>query len=208
MPAARLRESLEVCALMLSGERFDYAGEHFTLEGAVGRPVPAQPHVPVHIGGAGPTLTMPLVRDFADWWNCPSYGVDRLAELRPLAGDARVSVQRPIGLARDDATRDDTVAMSERRFGAWGGLVGGSAAEVADVLAADVASGAAGFVLPFTDFAPPETIERFMSEVAPHPPLRRRAGRGDLGQVRGKPRSGRPPATGSSQRLVTTLPRV
>ena len=165
--AARLRESLEVCALMLAGARFDYEGEHFRLEGAIGRPVPAQAHVPIHIGGAGPKLTMPLVRDFADWWNCPSYGVDRLAELRPLAGNARVSVQRPVGLAVDSGGRDEVVAMSQRRFGAWGGLVAGSASEVADVLAADVATGAEGFVLPFTDFGTPATLEHFMTAVAP-----------------------------------------
>jgi alkanesulfonate monooxygenase SsuD/methylene tetrahydromethanopterin reductase-like flavin-dependent oxidoreductase (luciferase family) len=164
--ASRLRESLEVCGLMLAGERFDYSGEHFTLAGAIGRPVPVQPHVPIHIGGAGPKLTMPLVRDFADWWNCPSYGVDRLAELRPLAGDARVSVQRPVGLALDAAGRDETVTMSERRFGAWGGLVAGTASEIADELAADVEAGADGFVLPFTDFGAPATLEHFMAEVA------------------------------------------
>ncbi|MGZ8764415.1 MAG: LLM class flavin-dependent oxidoreductase [Acidimicrobiia bacterium] len=165
--AARLRESVEVCTLMLGGERFDYSGEHFRLEGAIGRPVPLQSHVPIHIGGAGPQLTMPLVRDFADWWNCPSYGVDRLRELRPLAGDARVSVQRPIGLAVDGAARAATVAMSERRFGAWGGLVAGTASEVGAVLAGDVAAGAEGFVLPFTDFGTPATLEHFMTEVAP-----------------------------------------
>ena len=165
--AARLRESLEVCALMLAGERFDYSGEHFRLAGAIGRPVPVQARVPVHIGGAGPQLTMPLVRDFADWWNCPSYGVDRLAELRPLAGDARVSVQRPVGLALHQAGRDEMLAMSERRFGAWGGLVAGTVSEIVDVLAADVDAGAEGFVLPFTDFATPATIDLFMSEVAP-----------------------------------------
>ena len=165
--AARVRESLEICGLMLAGERFEYRGEHFQLDGAIGRPVPVQAHVPIHIGGAGPNLTMPLVRDFADWWNCPSYGVDRLTELRPLAGDARVSVQRPVGLALDPAGRDDVVAMSERRFGAWGGLVAGSASEIAEVLAADIAKGAEGFVLPFTDFGTPATLEHFMAEVAP-----------------------------------------
>ncbi len=165
--AARLRESLEICALMLAGERFDYTGEHFRLVGAIGRPVPVQSHVPVHIGGAGPQLTMPLVRDFADWWNCPSYGVDRLDELRPLAGDARVSVQRPVGLALELGGRDKVLAMSERRFGAWGGLVAGTASEIVDVLAADVDAGAEGFVLPFTDFGAPATLEHFMAEVAP-----------------------------------------
>ena len=93
---------------MFSGEPFDYSGEHFTLRGATGRPVPAQSHVPVHIGGGGPKLTMPLVERFADWWNCPGYALDRLDELRPLAGTRAISVQHPIGLAASAADRDES----------------------------------------------------------------------------------------------------
>ena len=166
--AARLRESLEVINLMFSGERFDYRGTHHTLTGAIGRPLPVQtPHPPIHIGGAGPRLTMPIVRDHADWWNCPSYAIDRLAELRPLAGTARISTQHPVALARTEAERADVVATGERRFGGWGGLVSGTATEVADQLAQEASSGVEGFVLQFTDFGRPETVEYFMSTVAP-----------------------------------------
>ena len=136
--AAKLRESLEIVELMFAGEAFDYDGAHYTLRDAIGRPVPAQAHVPVHIGGGGPKLTMPLVEQFADWWNCPGYALDRMDDLRPLAGNARVSTQHPIGLALDDADRDDALALAQRRFGTWGGVIGGTATEVADALAAEV----------------------------------------------------------------------
>jgi alkanesulfonate monooxygenase SsuD/methylene tetrahydromethanopterin reductase-like flavin-dependent oxidoreductase (luciferase family) len=166
--AARLVETLDVLDLMFGGERFDYEGDHVQLRGAIGRPVPVQqPRPPLHIGGAGPRLTMPIVRDRADWWNCPSYGVERLAELRPLAGDARVSVQHPIGLALDDASRDATVETAQRRFGTWGGLLTGTAPEIAERLAAEVDQGVEGFVLQFTDFGTPATVEHFMAHVAP-----------------------------------------
>ena len=165
--AARLRETLEIVRLMFAGERFDYRGTHYRMEGAIGRPVPAQAHVPVHIGGAGPRLTMPLVRDHADWWNCPSYATDRLSELAPLAGDARVSVQHPVGLAPDDAGRAEVVAVAERRFGSWGGLIAGTATEVGAALASEVAHGAEGFVVQLSDFGAPATLDRFMEEVAP-----------------------------------------
>ena len=146
--ANRLAESLDILDHMFTGAPFDYDGEHFQLRGAIGRPVPVQqPRPPVHIGGAGVQLTMPLVRERADWWNCPCYAVDRLEELRPLAGDAKVSVQHPIALAADASTRADTLAVGERRFGSWGGLVGGDATEVADALAAEAATGVDGFVL-------------------------------------------------------------
>jgi alkanesulfonate monooxygenase SsuD/methylene tetrahydromethanopterin reductase-like flavin-dependent oxidoreductase (luciferase family) len=165
--AARMRETIQILDLMFSGEPFDFDGEH-ELRGAIGRPRPVQlPRPPLHIGGAGPRLTMPMVRDHADWWNCPSYAVDRLAELRPLAGDARVSVQHPVGLAASDSERAETVQLAERRFGAWGGLLAGTATEVADALAAEAAAGVEGFVVPFTDFGEPDTIARFMADVAP-----------------------------------------
>jgi len=153
---------------MFTGESFDFSGEHFRLRGAIGQPVPVQsPRPPVHIGGAGPQLTMPLVREHADWWNCPTYAIDRLADLLPLAGSARVSTQHPVALARTDAERAEVVGLGERRFGTWGGLVGGTAAEVADALAAETALGVEGFVVQFTDFGRPETIEHFMDAVAP-----------------------------------------
>jgi alkanesulfonate monooxygenase SsuD/methylene tetrahydromethanopterin reductase-like flavin-dependent oxidoreductase (luciferase family) len=165
--AARLRETLEILPRMFAGEPFDYAGAHYRLEGAVGRPAPVQPRIPVHIGGAGPKLTMPLVREFGDWWNCPSYATDRLAELRPLAGNARVSVQRPVGLATGVADRDEVAAVAHRRFGTWGGVVTGTSDEVVAALVADVEIGARGFVLQFHDFGTPQAFEQFMAEVAP-----------------------------------------
>lgn len=165
--AAKLRESLEIVELMFAGDAFDYDGTYYQLRQAIGRPVPVQTRVPVHIGGGGPKLTMPLVEQFADWWNCPGYALDRIDELRPMAGRARVSTQHPIGLAPDAASRDDVIATAHRRFGSWGGVIAGTAGEVAAELRAEVDRGVEGFVLQFSDFGTPETIRQFMSEVAP-----------------------------------------
>ena len=165
--AARLRESIEIVRLMFSGEFFDFAGDHFRLEQAIGRPRPVQDHVPIHLGGAGPKLTMPLVRDHADWWNCPSYAVDRLGELRPLAGDSRVSVQHPIGLVTDASDRQLVEDQARRRFGSWGGLVVGTPSELVDTLGAEAELGVEGFVFQFSDFGTPETLHHFMRTVAP-----------------------------------------
>jgi len=166
--AARLGESIEILDLMFGGDRFDFDGDHFRLQGAIGRPRPAQrPRPPIHLGGAGPRLTMPLVRAHADWWNCPSYAIDRLAELVPLAGSARVSTQHPVALARSATERSEVLAVGERRFGAWGGLVGGTAPEVADALRAEADQGVEGFVVQFSDFGTPATVEHFMAAVAP-----------------------------------------
>lgn len=166
--AARLGETLEVLELMFAGERFSYRGRFVELHGAIGRPRPVQqPRIPIHLGGAGKRLTMPLVAHHADWWNCPSYAVDRLDELRPLAGRARVSVQHVVGLAPSAAERDEVTAVAERRFGSWGGLVTGTPDEVAAALATEAAAGVELFVLQLSDFGAPETLELLATQVLP-----------------------------------------
>jgi len=165
--AARLAETLELLELLWTGEPVDFDGEHWTLRDAVCRPRPVAGRVPIHLGGMGKRLTLPLVAKYADWWNCPSYGVDRFHELRPLAGSARVSVQHPIGLAASSAERDEVVATAERRFGAWGGLIGGTPDEVAVALHRERELGAELFICQFSDFGRPETVRLFADEVLP-----------------------------------------
>jgi alkanesulfonate monooxygenase SsuD/methylene tetrahydromethanopterin reductase-like flavin-dependent oxidoreductase (luciferase family) len=164
--SARLRETLEVLRLLFNGEPVDFAGRFFTLAGAQQRPTP-RGHIPVLIGGGGPKLTMPLVAEYADWWNCPSYAVDRLDELRPQAGTARVSTQHPIGLAPSTAALDEVQELARRRFGSWGGLLVGTPDQLVDALLAEVHRGVERFFLPFTDFASPATIALFGREVIP-----------------------------------------
>jgi alkanesulfonate monooxygenase SsuD/methylene tetrahydromethanopterin reductase-like flavin-dependent oxidoreductase (luciferase family) len=163
----RLEEQLEVLELLFTGEVVDYEGEHYQLRGAQQRPQPVHGKVPLLIGGVGPKLTLPLVRRFADWWNCPSYGIARLEEVRPLVGDVRVSTQHPIGLASGPADRDEVVAVAEKRFGTWGGLIAGTPDEVAAELRREAALGVELFLVPFSDFATVETIQRFGREVIP-----------------------------------------
>ena len=188
MPAAeragRLGETLKILELMFSGQPFSFEGRHFRLHDAVGRPTPVQGRVPIHLGGAGARLTMPLVAAHADWWNCPAYGVEALDRLAPLAGRARVSVQHPVGLAPSAATRAQVEELTRRRFGSWGGVVTGTPEEVAAQLSAEVARGVEMFVVQFHDFAQPPTLELFAREVIP----RVRAARGD-----GRPQA--PPST-------------
>lgn len=165
--AERLRETLEILRLLFTGDPVDYEGRHFQLRGALCLPRPVAGSIPIHVGGAGPKLTMPIVAQHADWWNCVSYGVDRLTELAPLAGNARISVQHPIGLLRDRADAAQTRADAERRFAAWGGLIVGNAEEIADALRAEVALGVRAFVVALSDYGELDTIEAFAREVIP-----------------------------------------
>lgn len=165
--AARLRETIEILRLLFSGERVSYEGRFFRLRNAIARPTPVQAPLPIHIGGAGPKLTLPIVRELADWWNCVSTGVERLAELRPLVGDVRISVQHPVALAESEAAREATRERAEKRFAGWGGLVCGTAGEVAAALASEARAGVELFICVFADGGRPETLERFARDVVP-----------------------------------------
>jgi len=165
--SARLDECLAILTALFTGRSVDYEGTFYTLRGATVSPRPLAGRVPVVIGGSGPRLTMPLVARYADWWNCPSYAVNRLDELKPLSGNARTSSQHPVGLAASVADLDAVTSVAERRFGRWGGLITGTPGQVTASLAGLCAHGVERFYLQFSDFAVPETLARFGAEVIP-----------------------------------------
>lgn len=163
--AARLEEYLKVWAALFTGQPLDFDGDFVTLRGAQISPLPLAGRIPVMIGGGGARLTMPLVARYADWWNCPGYAFGRLDELKPLAGQARISTQHPVGLAADPADVPAVTALTQRRFAGWGGLITGTAADVATALADLAARGVERFYLQFSDFGTPETLARFGADV-------------------------------------------
>ena len=167
-PAARVRrlaESLEVITALWSGETVDFAGEFHHVSGGLQCPTPLT-KIPILIGGAGPR-TLELVERFADWWNLPIYALDRLDELRPAVGDARVSVQQMVAFVPDESERQRVAQLAERRFGAYGdGLLIGSAAELTDHFGALAERGVERCYIWFADFATPETVDAFGRDVA------------------------------------------
>jgi alkanesulfonate monooxygenase SsuD/methylene tetrahydromethanopterin reductase-like flavin-dependent oxidoreductase (luciferase family) len=164
--AAQLDELLEVVGLLLTGRCVDHDGRFYRLRGAVQRPTPVHGHIPVTVAGAG-DLTRPIVQRHADWWDLPASAADRVAELAPLAGRTRVSLQIPVGLARTAAEVDEVRDLAERRFGRWGGLVVGTPDQVAAALAAHARHGVQRFHLQMHDFGRPETLRAFSREVMP-----------------------------------------
>ena len=54
-------------------EPFDFAGRYYQLRGAICEPKPVQrPHPPVLIGAGGEQITLRVVAEHADVWNCPA----------------------------------------------------------------------------------------------------------------------------------------
>ena len=65
----RLDESVQILRRLLDGERFSHAGRFYELRDALAEPRPIQDHLPILVGGSGPTKTLPTVGRHADAWN-------------------------------------------------------------------------------------------------------------------------------------------
>lgn len=164
----RLGWTLEVLRALWSGEAVDLDGGPDgapSLRGAQQVPVPTR-SIPIVIGGTG-RRTMGLVARHADWWNIPVHELDRLDDLRGLAGSARTSVQVAVTFVPDGADRTAVVEQAERRFG-WMSrsthLVG-DGPELVDAFGELRGRGVERVYTWFTDFAPPDVLEAFGAEV-------------------------------------------
>jgi len=126
------------------------------------RQLPLPEHrIPLILGGTGRRM-MELVRRYADWWNIPANHMDRLAELAPATGSARVSVQQMVGFVRKDNDPNAVREVSTRRFGNLGsGLVCGDADELSGHFAGLSGHGVERFYVWFADFAAPESLHEF-----------------------------------------------
>ena len=128
--------------------------------------VPRREHqIPLILGGTGRRM-MELVRSYADWWNLPANHLDRLPELTPKAGKARLSVQQMVGFARSGSDPDQVREVSARRFGNLGsGLVCGDADELIGHFAGLAAQRVERFYVWFADFAVPDSLHEFDESV-------------------------------------------
>jgi alkanesulfonate monooxygenase SsuD/methylene tetrahydromethanopterin reductase-like flavin-dependent oxidoreductase (luciferase family) len=158
----RLRETLEILRALWTGTRVDYNGEFFRLRDVLQSPVPLGT-IPIVIGGAGP-LTMELVAEHADWWNVHVGILDRLDEMRPRAGKARVSVQQMVAYVPSDDRRAEIAEAATTRFGRKGVVVGDSG-QLVDYFGALSDRGVERVYVWFCDFARPATLAAFGEKV-------------------------------------------
>jgi alkanesulfonate monooxygenase SsuD/methylene tetrahydromethanopterin reductase-like flavin-dependent oxidoreductase (luciferase family) len=159
---ARMKETLEIVTALWAGETVNHEGEHFSLRNASQAPRPLQ-HIPIVIGGAG-RKTMKLVAAYADWWNVHVGILDRLEMMRPLAGNARVSLQLQVAFVHSEDDRAEVTKTANRRFGRSGPVVG-TAHELVDHFGHLAESGVERIYVWFCDFAQVQTIAAFGQEV-------------------------------------------
>ena len=180
----QLDEAIQVLKLLFTQELSDFEGKYYTLKGAPSLPLAVQkPHPPIHVGGGGEKLTLPLVARHADVWNCPTYSLGELAhkievlqaECRKIGRDPaslRISEEAVLALAPRKQDVEPAMETARRRFGGggWGLEEGGFVGTPDDVIRqirekADL--GVSLFVFFLADRGKRETLELFAKEVAP-----------------------------------------
>ena len=102
---------------------------------------------------------MRLVAEHADWWNVHTHIVDKLDEMRPLAGEARCSLQVQVAYVAPSGPRDEIEATARRRFGAT--PIVGTAPELVDYFGSLQERGVERVYAWFCDFAAPDTLAAF-----------------------------------------------
>jgi alkanesulfonate monooxygenase SsuD/methylene tetrahydromethanopterin reductase-like flavin-dependent oxidoreductase (luciferase family) len=156
----RLGETLALLEAFWAGGPVVHDGEHFHVDAPGQAPSPLG-RIPIVIGGIGPK-TLDLVRRHADWWNLQINVVDRVEELRPKVGDARVSTQNLVAFVPDDSRRVEVEQLATRRFGMMGAsLTVGDADQLVAHFGDLHRRGVDRFYVWFTDFAAPGTLAAF-----------------------------------------------
>lgn len=180
----RLAEALAIITSMFAGPRTTFEGQHYAVRDLPNVPGPVQqPRPPIHVGGVGPKYTLPLVAQYADVWNVPTYALDRLTELAGAleaecerAGRDPASVRRSVEavlvVAPPDRL-DEATAVARRRYGMpgfgldAGGFIG-TPAQITDRVGELVQAGFTSFIFMPHDRGKRETLELFAAEVMPH----------------------------------------
>ncbi len=114
-----LAEYVQVVRGLLSGERFDFDGEYFTIDSAICDPPPLRRPMPIWIGGGGERRTLRIVAEYADGWNVPFISAEQFAHKCTVLDEHCAAVGRdPTAVTRSInvgvATDDDSL---QRQFG-------------------------------------------------------------------------------------------
>lgn len=182
--AEALDESLTIVKRLFTEPMVDFAGRHYQLAGVPSVPRPLQvPHPPIHVGGAGPRRTLPIVARHADVWNCPTYALDVLperhaqlvAECRRIGRDPaslRVTEEAVLALVAHREAVEPARAAARRRFDGpgWRFATHGYAGTPDDVLRRMEDRrrlGVDGVVFFLHDRGDPDTIRLLAREIVP-----------------------------------------
>lgn len=91
----QLDEALQLCKLLWTKKRSNFAGKHYTLTDAVCEPKPVQqPYPPIWVGGMGEKKTLRIVAEHADGWNAFPLPIPQIQQKLTLLRDHCAAVGR------------------------------------------------------------------------------------------------------------------
>jgi F420-dependent oxidoreductase-like protein len=172
----RLEEAVRIIRSLLREPRTTFEGRHYTVLDAPLDPKPANPAMPILIGGGGPNRTLPIVARWADEWNI--WGTpETLAEKGALLTRRCEEIGRDPGSVHRTAVAlvlltdsDETTAKLRARDLGRPALIG-QAGEMAELLRGFAAAGVHEFIVPDFTFASPaqreDVLGRLMADVLP-----------------------------------------
>jgi F420-dependent oxidoreductase-like protein len=177
----RLEEQLEIVTGLLgtpAGERFSYAGDHYTVTDSPALPKPVQQPVPVVVGGAGPKRTPALAARFAAEYNAVFPSPEEAAERYAVVAEACAAIGRetppiwsamlPFAVGRDDAEVERRAAARGASVdGLRGAGVAGTPAAAVEALGRYAEAGVQRVYLQLMDLSDLDQIELVGAEVRP-----------------------------------------
>jgi F420-dependent oxidoreductase-like protein len=178
-----LEEQLEIVTGLWStppGERYSFTGEHYSLTDSPALPKPVQAHIPVIVGGGGPSKTPALAARFATEYNAGFVGdlpdvPARLARVRAACEKiCRDPGELVLSLAGTTAAAS-TTALASRRAEAIGrnldelrtGGFAGTTDEVVDRVSALAELGITRIYFQIMDLADLDHLDFLAREVIP-----------------------------------------
>jgi alkanesulfonate monooxygenase SsuD/methylene tetrahydromethanopterin reductase-like flavin-dependent oxidoreductase (luciferase family) len=144
-------------------EPFDFDGRHYQLKGAIGEPKPVQrPGPPILIGAAGERLSLRVVAEHADIWNCPAATAEELAQKSAVLDRHCAAVGRdPAEIVRSQqfiVARDGAARAIEQ-------ILASVAAGATHLVLAVLPSPAAGPAAPAAEWLAAEIVEPVLAQV-------------------------------------------
>jgi F420-dependent oxidoreductase-like protein len=194
---AAFAEQIEIIHRQWSGERFDFAGQHFTLTGCQPLPLPIQlPHPPLVVGGSGGPATVDAAVRFADEYNTPYLSPEGCAACRAkvvagceradrdpaslvfslmtgfvIGADAADVRRRGEGVMRWENGGHDVEAFLASHTDDW---ILGTVAQAAGRIEEYAEAGVERLYLQHLDYENDDTLELIAHELAPRVTTRRR----------------------------------
>jgi F420-dependent oxidoreductase-like protein len=180
----QLDEAIQVCKLLWTRERSDFAGKYYTLAGAVCEPKPVQrPHPPIWVGGMGEKKTLRIVAEHADGWNAFPLPVPQMQQKLDVlrshcdaVGRDYDSITKQLGIRAIVREDPNEVEVELAHFAEQSQLpldrarqmaIAGTPAEIVDSLLPYVHIGFSMFLLMERIPLDYETLHLFMTDVAP-----------------------------------------